>query len=332
MSKIGIIANPASGKDIRRLVAHATIIDNNEKVNIVKRIILASQELGVNKIYIMADTFNIGHKAIEDLVHLKQLKAEVEILDMTLTASFKDTMVATSMLEQKGVGCIVSLGGDGTNRAIAKVIKDTPLLAISTGTNNVYPSMVEGTVAGIAAAVVASGLFDKAATCNKNKRLEVYKGRELIDIALIDAVVSRENFIGAKAIWEPESITDIFVTRAHPASIGFSSIVGYKEIIDDGDDVGAHVQLGVGSETILAPIASGVVRKINIKKFNLLKLDEDYIYNAENRGIIALDGEREIPVKAGDCIIFRISRNGPYQVDIRRTLEIAKKSNFFRKV
>ncbi|WP_222927512.1 hypothetical protein [Biomaibacter acetigenes] len=36
MKSIGIIANPASGKDIRRLVAHATIIDNNEKVNIVK--------------------------------------------------------------------------------------------------------------------------------------------------------------------------------------------------------------------------------------------------------------------------------------------------------
>lgn len=332
MSKIGIIANPASGKDIRRLVAHATIIDNNEKVNIVKRIILASQELGIEKIYIMADTFNIGYKAVNDLVYLKQLKADVEILDMPLTAGFRDSMVATSMMEEKGVGCIVSLGGDGTNRAIAKVIKDTPLLSISTGTNNVYPSMIEGTVAGIAAAVVASGLFDKAATCNKNKRIEIYKGRELVDIALIDAVVSRESFVGAKAIWDQESITDIFVTRGHPASIGFSSIVGYKEIIDDGDDVGAHVQLGAGGETILAPIAPGIVRKISIKKFNLLKLDEDYIYNTENRGIIALDGEREIPVRAGDCILFRISRNGPYQVDIRRTLEIAQKSNFFRKV
>lgn len=332
MKKIGIIANPASGKDIRRLVAHATIIDNNEKVNIVKRIILASQELGIEKIYIMADTFNIGYKAMNDLVCLKQLKADVEILDIPLTASFKDSMVATIMMEEKGVGCIVSLGGDGTNRAIAKVIKDTPLISISTGTNNVYPCMIEGTVAGIAAAVVASGLFDKSATCSKNKRVEIYKGDKLIDIALIDAVISKESFIGAKAIWNPESITDIFVTRAHPASIGFSSIAGYKKIINDEDDIGAHVHLGAGGETILAPIAPGVVRKIGVKKFKTLRLDEDYIYNAENRGIIALDGEREIAVMAGDCILFRISRNGPYQVDIRRTLEIAQKSNFFRKV
>lgn len=35
MPPIGIIANPASGKDIRRLVSYATVIDNNEKVNIM---------------------------------------------------------------------------------------------------------------------------------------------------------------------------------------------------------------------------------------------------------------------------------------------------------
>ena len=35
MPPIGIIANPASGKDIRRLLSHATVIDNNKKVNIM---------------------------------------------------------------------------------------------------------------------------------------------------------------------------------------------------------------------------------------------------------------------------------------------------------
>ena len=43
MPSIGIIANPASGKDIRRLVSYATTTDNQEKVNIVKRIVLAAQ-------------------------------------------------------------------------------------------------------------------------------------------------------------------------------------------------------------------------------------------------------------------------------------------------
>ena len=51
MASIGIIANPASGKDIRRLVSYATTIDNNEKVNICKRIVLAAQGLGVESAY-----------------------------------------------------------------------------------------------------------------------------------------------------------------------------------------------------------------------------------------------------------------------------------------
>ena len=40
MTCVGIIANPASGKDIRRLVAHGSVFNNNEKVNIVRRVIL----------------------------------------------------------------------------------------------------------------------------------------------------------------------------------------------------------------------------------------------------------------------------------------------------
>jgi predicted polyphosphate/ATP-dependent NAD kinase len=33
LKPVGIIANPASGKDIRRLVAYGSVFDNNEKVN-----------------------------------------------------------------------------------------------------------------------------------------------------------------------------------------------------------------------------------------------------------------------------------------------------------
>ena len=56
MPTIGIIANPASGKDIRRLVSYATTIDNREKVNIVKRITLAAQSMGIDRIQFMPDS------------------------------------------------------------------------------------------------------------------------------------------------------------------------------------------------------------------------------------------------------------------------------------
>lgn len=56
-TSIGLIANPASGKDIRRLVAHGTVFDNQEKVNIVRRIILACNAAGVQRIY-----YNWAHR------------------------------------------------------------------------------------------------------------------------------------------------------------------------------------------------------------------------------------------------------------------------------
>ena len=50
MEQVGIIANPASGKDIRRLVAYGTVFDNQEKVNIVRRLILSLAAASIDRI------------------------------------------------------------------------------------------------------------------------------------------------------------------------------------------------------------------------------------------------------------------------------------------
>jgi predicted polyphosphate/ATP-dependent NAD kinase len=49
-AKVGIIANRASGKDIRRLVAFGSVCDNEEKVSIVRRILLGLEAAGVDKV------------------------------------------------------------------------------------------------------------------------------------------------------------------------------------------------------------------------------------------------------------------------------------------
>ena len=43
---IGIAANPASGKDIRRLVARASVFDNQEKCSIVARCLVGITAIG----------------------------------------------------------------------------------------------------------------------------------------------------------------------------------------------------------------------------------------------------------------------------------------------
>ena len=64
MATVGIIANPASGKDIRRLVAHGSVFDNHEKVNIVRRVLLGLEAAGVTDVLFMPDYFGIVSKAV----------------------------------------------------------------------------------------------------------------------------------------------------------------------------------------------------------------------------------------------------------------------------
>lgn len=121
MPTIGIIANPASGKDIRRLVSYATTIDNREKVNIVKRITLAAQSMGIDRILFMPDTFQIGRTVMSDLARDGLLEAELCVLDMPITASYDGHHPGRlELMDAMGAGCCVVLGGDGTSRAAAK--------------------------------------------------------------------------------------------------------------------------------------------------------------------------------------------------------------------
>ena len=99
MISIGIIANPASGKDIRRLVSHATIIDNNEKINIVERIVLGAQALGVERVYMMPDSYNMGYRAEDNLNICNELKCEINVINIMRFDGMEDTISAVKFME-----------------------------------------------------------------------------------------------------------------------------------------------------------------------------------------------------------------------------------------
>ncbi len=322
MASIGIIANPASGKDIRRLVSYATTIDNNEKVNICKRIVLAAQGLGVDEALFMPDTFMIGYAVKDSLEDDGVLEATLGLLDFELEATMEDTVLATGLMVERGVGCVVVLGGDGTSRAAAKAIGDTPMLSISTGTNNVYPAMMEGTVAGMAAAAAAL-IEEPRECCIHDKKITIFVNGQMRDIALIDAVVSDDFYAGAKAIWDPERIRRIVVTRCHPATIGFSAVAGAYEIVEDTDDFGLAITLGTEGRGVLAPIAAGVLTPVHVSQAKKIALGEEYSFVSDTRCMIALDGEREVRVQPGDEVRFVINRDGPWRVQPRKILSRA---------
>jgi predicted polyphosphate/ATP-dependent NAD kinase len=144
-STIGIVANPMSGRDIRRLVAQASVFPNAEKVNMVLRLLAAAGAAGVETVLMSTDTMGVAggvlraqRKRRADAGRWPQL--EFVPLD-AVTGSAADTRNLVRAMRERGAAVIVVLGGDGTVRAAAAESRGVALLPLSTGTNNAFPEM-----------------------------------------------------------------------------------------------------------------------------------------------------------------------------------------------
>lgn len=332
MKSIGIIANPNSGKDIRRLFSYSLTIGNNEKANLVERMVLGAQELGVGKIYFMPDEYNMGNTIKSTLSMNGDLKCEIEILDYKPRSSSDDTFHAAKMFDDIGVGCIITLGGDGTSRLVAATKTQIPLIPVSTGTNNVYPRFYEGTIVGMTAAVVCNyGSITEF--IHKDKIIEVYKNGSIVDYALIDVAITSNEHVGSRAIEKLDDIDEIIVSRCHPASIGFSSVIGVDSISTESDPFGYRILLhhdDSDSYDQMVPVTAGKMTRLKVSKPVKMDLDNMYVYKPVNKGTIALDGEKTVTFNNRDILAFAIRKKGPHRVNVEKALEYAVKNKFFR--
>ncbi len=325
IQSVGIIANPASGRDIRRLVAHGSVFDNAEKVNIVRRILLALNNLNLDRVYIMPDSFGIGNEAVNGLwgEEKENFKLDVEILGMTVTGTAEDSFNAATLMEKKGVDVIIVLGGDGTNRVVVKALTDTPILSLSTGTNNVFPIMAESTMLGLAA-----GLFTKFTDEEKEEVTEpikciyVIKDGKIDDIALIDAVVVNESYIGSRALWHTDLLEEIMVTRSTSYDIGMVSIPGRLTEVKVSEDGGVFLKVGAANRTVRAAIAPGVIKNIPVEEWKKIEQEEIIDLPIKKR-IIALDGERELVVKKDEQVSMQLSHADARFLDYKKALQLA---------
>jgi predicted polyphosphate/ATP-dependent NAD kinase len=328
MSKVGIIANPASGKDIRRLVAYASNVDNTDKVNQLKKIILGIDATGVSQIVIMPDYYGLGQRALDGL-RSESIHAQVSVMDMPVTFTNEDSSRAAELMGQRGVDCIVTLGGDGTNRDVARGNRTIPLVPISTGTNNVFPTMIEPTAAGLAAGIIARHLVNGQDTVRRHKRLVLIKNDREVDLALVDAVVLDQLFTGCRAVWDLSQVKQIVCTRAEPTNLGLTAIGGILHPIGPDDEGGLYLKLGDGQLKVRAAVLPGVIRQVGIQQWRVLAPDEE-VEVEHKPSVIALDGEREVMVRASDRVKIRLQSDGPPVVNIEKTVREAVAIGFFR--
>lgn len=329
MSTVGIIANPASGKDIRRLVAHGSVFDNQEKVNIMRRALAGLNVLGTKRVVYMPEYFGIVLQAIENL----RLNLPVEPINISCLHKDKDSYNAATLMRDMGVSCIITLGGDGTNRMVAKGCGEVPLVPISTGTNNVFPGLVEGTVAGMAAALVAQNLVAPELSINRRPKLELRcSGREH-ELALIDAAIYEGSFTASRAIWDTEQISRLAVSWHTPTGIGLSSLAAYcwPQVSNLSECKALLLEMGKGGKSLMAPVAPGLVKRVHVKRVSLLHKDEDIVF-ADHSCVIALDGEREVEVGKNEVWTISYNPKGPFVVDIGATVQEAARMGLFGKL
>lgn len=325
---VGIIANPASGRDIRRLVAQGTVFDNNEKTAIVRRVLLGLDAVGIRHVaYMPEHDFGILPRALREL-HGHSLQLDASPLEMPVLGTSPDSTRAAQLLVELGAGCIITLGGDGTNRAVARGCGSVPLVPISTGTNNVFPTFLEGTIAGMAAGVIASSIRNER-TVRRAPRLEVRVSGAAVESALVDVVVSSLPFVGSRAIWDLSTVREVVLSRVAPATIGLSALG--SALLDSATETdtrrGMHIVLGNGNRKVLAPLAPGLVRWIGISSYRKLSMDDVARFQPGN-GTIALDGEREIELPDTSVVEVRLCADGPYVVDVPTTLAAAAHSGY----
>ncbi len=328
MSSVGIIANPQSGKDIRRLVALASSFSNHEKLLILRRVFAGLMAAGVDEILTFDDAGALGAALLEASWNGPgRNKVKARLIDVGARGEAGDSTRAAAQMREEGVACIVVLGGDGTSRAVAVGCGRCPLVPLSTGTNNAFPQNWEGTVAGLGAGLYARKPRRYAGQVMESKRLTT-RFQDGADIALVDVALVNEAFAGSKAVWDIGRIESLALTRCQPGGLGLSALGASLDPIGPEEPEGLWIEFGNSGgrkkgKKVLSPIGPGLVASADVRACRRMAQDEMIEITAKSGQVLAFDGERERVLVPGEKVQVSLDFRGPRVLDIPGVLERA---------
>ncbi len=325
---VGLILNPMSGRDVRRLVGRAQTESLEVKRSQLARAVVGAAAGGASQFHFVRDVFRLAEQALEYL-QLDDVKlSQLDIGPLTTTPA--DTARAALAMREVGCAALLVMGGDGTSRIVAGAWPDAPLVALSLGTNNVFPERVEATLAGAALGLVASGRVALAEVAQRAKvvRARFADGQETL--ALIDAVLVADDHPGSLLPFDAGKIRRAILSRAEPDAVGMSPLGGLLLPTRKGDDAGVDVTCcapGQGGRALLVPISPGLYRTAFVTNARRVALGEQVI--VEGPGILEFDGDRERVLAPGERVELRVVRDGPWQIDVSRALALGAERGLF---
>jgi hypothetical protein len=323
---VGVIANPMSGRDCRRMLARASHITLESKRDQVTRAVVGAAASGAERVMVVREPTRISQSAVENL----QLDAEIEVIDIGARLDAGDSLRAALAMRRAGCAVLIVLGGDGTNRAVCKAWPDAPLVPLSTGTNNVFPSLVEATIGGAAAGLVASGRLALREAAERAKLVHLRVEGEDEDLALVDVTQLVGDRVGNLMPFDPIHIRSVVLARAEPASIGSSSIGGLMEPCSSADEFGVVVDCAPherGGQPLRAPLSPGLYRTVHVAAARRLPLGQRV--QISGPAVLAFDGDRERKLAEGQRAELCVRRDGPWVIDLGRTFALAAQRGLF---
>lgn len=320
MASVGIVVNPHAAGDVRRLTSLAPNLQLGQRTSITARVLSGVAAAGVRRVISMSEPYDIVGRATQVLArveHDSHLRIESTSSGPAVDAS--GTRRAATELRERDVACVITVGGDGTVRAVAAGWPEAVLVPVAGGTNNTVSVTAGPEAAGLAAGLYAHDPIRWRAHVERRTALEVSDDRGTVHLAVADVALTSHRWTGSHAFWEPAVLLEAVLARADASRTGLASVGGWLARLADGEVL--HVRFGAGGRTVLAPLGPGRFVPLEVRDWQIVGAGHRFVITAPpGASTIAFDGERELVLRSGDGVQVSSRPDGLRVLAVERLL------------
>jgi hypothetical protein len=293
MPIVGLISHSGAAQDVRRLTSLARTIDVHERVNVAARILAglaATQDMCVG--YLDEPTRIVERAFARLAAQGPGGPLDARAVGPLGAKDAADTRACAAALALAGAKCVITHGGDGTNRAVASGWPDAVIIPLPGGTNNAFASCVDPTAAGFAAGLYAAEPDRFARHVRGTTGLSISFDGDAAETAIIDVALVSDEWLGARALWDASHLLEAVVVNGDPSIPGLAGLAGMLAPHDEEHPNAVHLRFGTGGRGVLTPLGPGQLVPVHIRDWRLVGRDETI--EMRGPGTLAFDGERQI--------------------------------------